>query len=246
MTAASGEMEAPLLEIISRDAAQAAGQRFFCTGESCKQGHLSPRVVRDGKCFECVRGSWERIRRRKGMQPFVACDARAAAKLSGDRIYSGNPCKYGHDGRRWTHNGGCVECNNLDSLRRAKASGYRAMKAWNRENRELANAARQRWRKTEEGRLSERAMWATRRARKRSAGGRFTRADVEVRLKAQRGRCAWCRVKLGSTYHVDHIEPLARGGSNEPRNLQILCQSCNCRKWSTDPIDFARREGRLL
>ena len=30
--------------------------------------------------------------------------------------------------------------------------------------------------------------------------------------------------------HVDHIVPRARGGGNEPENLQALCQKCNIRK----------------
>lgn len=41
-------------------------------------------------------------------------------------------------------------------------------------------------------------------------------------------KCQCC----GSTEHltIDHIIPLARGGSNDLDNLQILCRSCNSRK----------------
>lgn len=41
--------------------------------------------------------------------------------------------------------------------------------------------------------------------------------------------CRFC----GSTENLeaDHIIPLARGGANELDNLQILCRSCNRRKW---------------
>lgn len=40
--------------------------------------------------------------------------------------------------------------------------------------------------------------------------------------------CANC----GSTdnLQIDHIKPIARGGTNNFDNLQILCRSCNCRK----------------
>ena len=41
-------------------------------------------------------------------------------------------------------------------------------------------------------------------------------------------KCAYC----GSTdnLQIDHIKPIARGGTNDFDNLQILCKSCNCRK----------------
>lgn len=48
------------------------------------------------------------------------------------------------------------------------------------------------------------------------------------------------------TDHVDHIKALARGGSNWPSNLQLTCGPCNNRKRAIDPIEFARRNGRLI
>ena len=49
----------------------------------------------------------------------------------------------------------------------------------------------------------------------------------------QGGLCAACggpvqRRGLGS--HVDHIVPLAAGGTSRFRNLQLLCRLCNQRK----------------
>ena len=36
------------------------------------------------------------------------------------------------------------------------------------------------------------------------------------------------------------------GGANMRRNAQFLCAPCNLRKHASGPINFARREGRLI
>lgn len=44
--------------------------------------------------------------------------------------------------------------------------------------------------------------------------------------------CANCasRITERTDAHVDHIVPLARGGSNDRDNLQVLCARCNLSK----------------
>lgn len=84
------------------------------------------------------------------------------------------------------------------------------------------------------------------RARKYQAEGSHTLADVEALHAKQAGRCVYCRKALGRTFHVDHIQPLSKGGSNWPSNLQLTCGPCNNRKRATDPIAFAQRLGRLI
>lgn len=87
---------------------------------------------------------------------------------------------------------------------------------------------------------------ALRKARKRGAEGSYTAADVRRIEKQQKGRCAYCRTKLDSGRHIDHILPLSKGGSNWPANIQLLCAPCNLSKQAADPLDYARRTGRLL
>lgn len=85
-----------------------------------------------------------------------------------------------------------------------------------------------------------------RRARKRNAEGKHTSADVDNQYKRQNGKCYWgvranpeCAISLKNGYHVDHVVPLALGGSNGPENLVLACPSCNQRKGSKHPVDFA-------
>ncbi|MDE2020582.1 MAG: HNH endonuclease [Patescibacteria group bacterium] len=86
-----------------------------------------------------------------------------------------------------------------------------------------------------------------RRARELSAKGIITNSDVEKIYNLQRCKCAWCRKPLKfSLIYRDHIIPLALGGTNYPRNIQLLCRACNARKQAIHPIEFAQREGRLI
>lgn len=50
-------------------------------------------------------------------------------------------------------------------------------------------------------------------------------------LQSSEGRCALCGLPVDrSDVHVDHAIPLARGGTNALRNLQIAHPTCNLRK----------------
>ena len=46
-------------------------------------------------------------------------------------------------------------------------------------------------------------------------------------------RCQYCLMHQqlqGATFHVEHIIPMARGGTDEPGNLTLACPSCNLHK----------------
>lgn len=61
------------------------------------------------------------------------------------------------------------------------------------------------------------------------ANGGFHSKEEWERLKLKyRNRCAFCKRKEAMT--KDHIVPLLRGGTNDIKNIQPLCRSCNSTK----------------
>lgn len=90
-----------------------------------------------------------------------------------------------------------------------------------------------------------RAKTSNRRAIVKSFG-RLSRGIVKKLLSLQKKKCANCLTCLSTGYHVDHIEPLAKGGSNTDGNVQLLCPTCNMKKGAKDPIAWAQAQGRLL
>ena len=68
---------------------------------------------------------------------------------------------------------------------------------------------------------------------KRRAFSARERLDYFLRAN---GNCAQCALKItpGKRWDIDHVIPLALGGSNEASNLQILCQPCHTQKTRTD------------
>ena len=98
-----------------------------------------------------------------------------------------------------------------------------------------------------DARLKGAVHCASRRARAKAAGGTFTKEQIDELLQKQRGRCAWCHTRLDSSNLArDHRTALANGGSNDIRNIELLCADCNGRKSAKDEIAWANECGRLL
>ena len=81
---------------------------------------------------------------------------------------------------------------------------------------------------------------------RKNIAGFYPKEYPSILYSLQKGRCINCTKPLKNKYHIDHIQPVARGGTNHQWNLQLLCPSCNCRKHAKDPIVWANENGRLL
>lgn len=112
-------------------------------------------------------------------------------------------------------------------------------------NPEKASAQKKRWKVANPEMVRQHNT--TRRARKEAASnGQLPRGAIKRILGLQKWKCACCNVSLRGGYHVDHIEPLAKGGEHSPENLQMLCPQCNLSKSAKDPIEYMQSKGFLL
>ena len=204
----------------SRKEAREIGARFYFSNKACKAGHISARRTLDGHCIVCHREHTHRYAK-----------ANPDKRREGNRrYYSENKEKHLENGRNWS-------AANPEKTLEIKRK-YREA------NREKLRASNREYQKANPGKMRARGL--NRIARKLNAEGRHTAEDIATIRGAQRDKCACCGIKLKGAGHVDHIIALARGGSNWPNNLQILCQPCNQSKGARDPIEFMQSRGRLL
>lgn len=157
---------------------------------------------------------------------------------------------------------------NKDKLAAAKAAYYVAnaekiksrTAAWHAANKEKARANKAAWKaanpeKVRAGNAAylqsnldkHRANQHARRARKSASGGKLSIGLAEKLFKLQQGKCACgCSQPLGDNFHLDHIMPLALGGSNTDNNIQLLRARCNVSKGAKHPVEFMQKKGFLL
>lgn len=141
-----------------------------------------------------------------------------------------NPEKHKASKSKW-------EAENTERIRVHKAEYHAA-------NKEKFKASNKAWHAAHPE--ARRIRQNNRRARKIEAGGSLSKGLADKLFAKQRGKCACCGKPLGDNYHLDHIMPLALGGTNTDDNIQLLRSRCNIQKKDKHPVDFMRSRGFLL
>lgn len=253
------------MEIISRQEAKARGLVRYFTGIPCKNGHIAERYTKKSTCVVCkleanrataaadpeaakayFRAHYVANRERYREQHKAYAEShREELKRYHAEYHLANKEKANAKNAQWYREnrekmrayGAARYANNRERFleyqrKRHEANPQRAVAAvaaWRRKNPDLYRVQQHRYR-----------------ARKANAGGKLSPNIVQRLLVLQRGRCACCGKRLGKNFHLDHIMPLARGGSNTDDNVQLLTQRCNNQKHAKDPADFMRSRGKLL
>lgn len=206
-----------------------------CSSECNRELRIASRTARAKNCEKCGGAFVPRpsqVEQGRGRFCSVACmatllhtyrtpemEARRISAMK-DRIAKGEwTYRRGKDNPQWTGGSAAAQA-------RRTASGAAAK--YNREYRK-ANPDRAR-------------EWVMR----RRVGTKLPYGTIPKIRMLQRDRCAMCACDVSKKYHVDHIFPLSKGGKHEPGNLQILCPTCNVRKWAMLPHEFAQKMGKLI
>ncbi len=82
-----------------------------------------------------------------------------------------------------------------------------------------------------------------RRARIAEVGGGFTKTDIKDLYISQWMRCWYCSVSIEEKYHIDHMTPISRSGSNWIDNLCLTCPNCNLTKHTQTAEEFIEQKG---
>lgn len=245
------------MEWVERSEARKLGLLQYYVGEECKEGHNAARLVSTGTCTECIQERNERFREERGdkaeeklikrqtaqekmtyakevlqymrsvadpdspesvklleMEISILPKTREQAVYLDEKYYYDNVAcdTKGHFSKKIASSGGCFCCYK-DTAKEYFLQNKAAFKA-------ISNG---------------------RRALMRNAEGSFTSDDVHRMFVSQTGLCTGCYADLiKTTYHVDHIMPLSKGGSNWPDNLQLLCPTCNREKSARLPEEWEK------
>jgi 5-methylcytosine-specific restriction endonuclease McrA len=217
--------------------------RYYVTGIPCRHGHIAPRLKTTKDCTECLKA-----RRKTRNHEANRVATIAWKKANPEKVREHQRNLYRRQRKKLLETPGYTppDRKRLTPEQREdrRLKGIAASKRWAKERPEYNVLKTIRWQKRYPER--QRALRMNRRARMKGAQGSHTGQEVLDLLKSQKSLCVYCRISLKKKYHKDHIVALAKGGTNDIKNIQLLCPTCNMRKNAKDPVRFAQEMGMLL
>lgn len=184
---------------------------------------------------------------------------RAEARTLKLTRYLGKPCPYNHSGIRFTCSAGCVECARIRVDAKDKVNPERQRSKTRRWRAANPDLNRTRARKHDAKRRPHRAAIMKaylkdyyiknkskflirvkhRKLLQKEVKGRYNQKHLDELFKTQKGLCL-CGASLLISCTIDHKTPISRGGTNWPRNLQLLCSFCNTSKGAKTTKEWKR------
>lgn len=197
------------------------------TAKPCKRGHLGGRY-KSGGCREC-RLEWMKARLLDETEEHRRARL-AKMREATSRWYQENKQRHAAKGRAWK------EAN------RDKQADYH--RKWCLQFKEKLSEKSREYYRNNKGKVLARTRVAQ---AARRALGTISTKQISDMFEKQRGLCMACRRKLNAqSFHLDHVVAIKNGGTNDAKNLQLLCQSCNLRKAAKSMEQFMKELGQLL
>jgi len=77
-------------------------------------------------------------------------------------------------------------------------------------------------------------------------GTEFSAKDIDILFTSQGGVCTYCREPLMDGFHIDHILPKKRGGTNNLTNIHLVCKRCNLSKGAKTHEEYLKYFEEIL
>lgn len=181
-----------------------------------------------------------------------------AKELGLKRYFTGKPCKHGHIEERYTSNKGCKGCLKVRSSEyrnENKDKVKESLKAWRDKNKDhVKDYDRKRYEEDKKYFSEKNKRWhkknpekARLKTQKRKAS-LLDQSPILTPEEEERMLQASIKAKCFSQvtewiFHLDHIQPISKGGLHHPDNIQILESSLNISKHNLTKEELMERDG---